>query len=505
MNWAITRNNRPVERSKIPGLTPGQLREETIKAGQAGKRVTAFFGVPPLPGEEAEGWRLYVVMADDERSELWITSALFKQEQNYLSLTPECPAFHKFEREFYETTGIEPLGHPWLKPVRYDHNRFDARQIMENYPFYTMEGEEVHEVAVGPVHAGIIEPGHFRFMCHGERVHHLEIQLGYQHRGVEALLLPWRYPGRPSFNIHLAESIAGDTVIAHATAYIQAVEALARTEISLHAEVIRAVVLEMERIAVHIGDLGAIANDIAYMTGQAVCGATRTIVINTLLSICGSRFGRGMIRPGGTAFDFNAPLIEKIKTNLAEARRRVVQMAETMFSSPGVLARLEKTGTLSKETARSIGIVGMAARASGVSLDIRADHPTGAYKIFPVHKFCLESGDVFSRAYIRYLEILKSIDIIRDLLENIPAGPVITPVPPVLEKDLLVVSMVEGWRGQILHALLSNRAGEICWCKVIDPSFHNWYGLAQAVRENGVSDFPLVNKSFNLSYCGNDL
>jgi Ni,Fe-hydrogenase III large subunit len=180
-------------------------------------------------------------------------------------------------------------------------------------------------------------------------------------------------------------------------------------------------------------------------------------------------------------------------------------MAETMLSSASVLARLEKTGSISKETARSIGMVGMAARASGLSLDIRADHPSGAYKTFPVHKFCMESGDVFARTYIRYIEILKSIDTIMELLENMPAGPILSPVPPMLAKDSLVVSLVEGWRGQILHALLTGREGEIRNCKIIDPSFHNWFGLALAVRENGVSDFPLVNKSFNLSYCGNDL
>jgi Ni,Fe-hydrogenase III large subunit len=518
MKRQITINNRVVARKDIPCLSLSEFRAEMVKAYRQGLRVVSFFGLPtggpgrPLGERNAGAVLLYAVLADDDSSTLAITSTLFKERQGYPSITVDCPPFHIFEREFYEEFGILPENHPWLKPVRYDFRRSDLSQTMANYPFFSMIGDEIHEVAVGPVHAGIIEPGHFRFMCHGERVHHLEIQLGYQHRGVEALFEQSGADGTTKqnpFRIHLAESIAGDTVIAHASACAQAAESLCNIEISRRAAAIRAIALELERIAVHIGDLGAIANDIAYLTGNAVFGAIRTLVINTSLAICGSRFGRGLIRVGGVRFDIPGPLQVKMKETLEKVRQDVLLMGETMFSSPNVLARLEKTGIIDKDKARETGMVGMAARASGIPLDIRADHPFGIYKSVPIHKFTMESGDVFARAYIRYIEIQKSIDFIMELLENLPEGEIMQTLKdsPALSPsgDRFVVSLTEGWRGEIAHIIITDAEGHIERYKIKDPSFNNWFGLAQAVRENGVSDFPLVNKSFNLSYCGNDL
>lgn len=512
VNWVVTRNTRLVNRKNIPTLPVLQFRDELINACQNGQRPVAFFHVPVTRlhhdhSHQSGDILLYAVTAADERSELRVYATQFSQEKKeYPAITPDCTSFHMFERELYEKTGINPLGHPWLKPVRYDFLRFDPGQTMDNYPFYQMAGEEVHEVAVGPVHAGIIEPGHFRFMCHGERVHHLEIQLGYQHRGVEALLESTITGKGPGAGIYLGESIAGDTVIGHATAYAQAMEALANIEISSLASTIRAIALEIERIAIHIGDLGAIANDIAYLTANAVCGANRTLIINSLLSICGSRFGHGLIRVGGVGFSIDQEKIDKIRKAFSLVRERIELMGETMFSSASVLARLEKAGIIDQATAQNIGLVGMAARASGVSLDIRTDHPVGAYKKLPVHKYCLDTGDVFARSYIRFIEIQKSFDLVSEMLDNLPANKNLkTSIPNTLEKDSLVVSMTEGWRGEIVHVAVTDANGTMARYKIKDPSFNNWYGLALAVRENGISDFPLVNKSFNLSYCGNDL
>ncbi len=515
MNRQITINNRAVARKDIPCLSLSDFRTEMVNAYQQGLRVVSFFGLPtsgsgrPSGEKNAGAVLLYAVLADDDSSMLSITSTLFKEKQGYPSIAVDCPPFHIFEREFYEEFGVRPENHPWLKPVRYDFRRSDLSQTMANYPFFTMAGDEIHEVAVGPVHAGIIEPGHFRFMCHGERVHHLEIQLGYQHRGVESLFEQRGTAKQNPFPIHLAESIVGDTVIAHASACAQAAESLCNIEISRRAVAIRAIALELERIAVHIGDLGAIANDIAYLTGNAIFGAIRTLVINTTLAICGSRFGRGLIRVGGVRFDIPGPLQARMKETLEKVRHDILLMGETMFSSPNVLARLEKTGIIDKNKARETGMVGMAARASGIPLDIRADHPFGIYKSVPIHKFTMESGDVFARTYIRYIEIQKSIDFIMELLDNLPEGELMQTAKdapaPTPSGDSFVVSLTEGWRGEIAHVIITGAEGHIEWYKIKDPSFNNWFGLAQAVRENGVSDFPLVNKSFNLSYCGNDL
>ncbi len=545
MKWIISNNNKVINLNEIPVFDINELRNELIhifKMSNQGesKRVIGFFGC-----NELNAIRLYVILADDAKSELLISSACFKEEKSYPSITKNIPAFHMFEREFYEEFGIEPIDHPWLKPVRYSKNRFDKTQNIENYPFFKMEGDEVHEVAVGPIHAGIIEPGHFRFMCNGEKVYHLEIQLGYQHRNIEQLFVdnnkmqsiddqnkenlikPTGEPGGKAavaspkktntpplregqgwVKSHLAESIAGDTVIGHSTAYANAIEALLNIEISNKASLIRAVALELERIAVHIGDLGAIANDIAYLMGNAVFGATRTLVINTLLSICGSRFGRGLIRVGGVTCDIDSELISKISDMLDKVSVDVERMTNTMFSSASVLSRLEKTGTISKEKAREIGLVGMTARASGLTLDARVDYPWGNYKNLSSDKELVDSGDVYARAYIRNKEINQSITIIRDLLCKISIADndiLLMKSSNLLPKNSMVVSIVEGWRGEIVHSVLTDDDGKICKYKIKDPSFNNWYGLALAVRNNGISDFPLCNKSFNLSYCGNDL
>ena len=496
MKWINTKNNRPVRIKDIPEMAMEDLRAQIIKTCRDGARVISFFGMP-------RGYRtaVYAVLADDEASRLYLASALVENHRRYPSITPEVPQFHIFERELYEDTGIMPEGHPWLKGVRFGHERANRESTMERYPFFTMQGEEVHEVAVGPIHAGVIEPGHFRFMCQGEDVHHLEIQLGYQHRGVEALMVKnFRRSG-----IHLAESIAGDTVIGHACAYAGAIESLTGVEISRRAQSIRAIALEMERAAIHIGDLGAIANDVAYLLGNAVFGVTRTLVINTLLALTGSRFGRGLVREGGVVFDFTPELIKEFIEKLAKVYHDVNLMGEAMFEMASVLARLDHTGAVDPAAARDMGLVGPAGRASGVDLDVRADHPFGIYRFYPVHKRTMGSGDVFARAYMRYIEIKQSIDFILEQLDSLADD------RPLLQKagkpapDSFAVSMTEGWRGEIVHCAITGRKNEIVKYKIKDPSFQNWYGLAYAVRNNGISDFPLCNKSFNLSYCGNDL
>ena len=496
MNWTRTKNNRPVALKDIPDIPVEVLCEQIIGHFSAGSRVVNFFGHPT-----EGGIRVFAVLADDDTTTLYISSTRLEAGENYPSITPMVPPLHIFERELYEATGILPAGHPWLKGVRFGFNRADRSSTMERYPFFTMTGDEVHEVAVGPIHAGIIEPGHFRFMCQGEDVHHLEIQLGYQHRGMESLMAKdYRHSG-----IHLAESIAGDTVIGHATAYANAMEALSGEEISRRAQSIRAIALEMERAAIHIGDLGAIANDIAYLIGNAVFGATRTLVINALLALCGSRFGRGLIREGGVVFDFNDALINEFKEKLAKVYRDVERMAEAMFNSASVLARLDHTGIVYPETAKNLGLTGPAGRASGISLDVRSDHPFGIYRYFPIYKRTMHNGDVFARAYIRYIEILQSLDFILEQLYNLPEDePLMTPLKG-QAPDSFVVSMVEGWRGEIVHCAITDSQGNMAQYKIKDPSLQNWFGLAMAVRNNGISDFPLCNKSFNLSYCGNDL
>lgn len=490
MKWTTTKNNQIIKIKDIPVVDIQEFREEIIAQCKAHKRVIGFWGC-----DEKDKIKLYVVLADDAAHDLLVSSSYIAKGQTYSSITQKISAFHMFEREFYEDYGIEPVGHPWLKPVRHG---------ISNYPFFKMEGDEVHEVAVGPIHAGIIEPGHFRFMCNGEKIYHLEIQLGYQHRNIEKLLVQ----NNSRFNSTLIESVAGDTVIGHVTAYAKAMETLSDCNTSQRAEIIRAIALELERIAVHIGDLSAISNDIAYLVGNAIFGATRTLVINTLLSICGSRFGRGLINTGGVYFDITEELTEKIIITLNKVRKDVERMSETMFTTPSVLSRLEKAGIVSRNSALEIGMVGLAARASGIPLDARVDHPWGWYKNIFLKKESISSCDVFARSYLRYVEIKQSINIVLELLDKLPTyktDELLVSSKKTFNEDSMTVSIVEGWRGEIVHAVLTDEKGHIFRYKIKDPSFNNWYGLALAAKNNGISDFPVCNKSFNLSYCGNDL
>ncbi|MFH1197071.1 MAG: NADH-quinone oxidoreductase subunit C [bacterium] len=495
MNWIEFKNLQLVSLNDIPRLSIDELRMDIIREIKSGKRLVQFFGK-----RESDSVRLISIIADDNASRLFVASTTFTNEKEYESITKEAPQAHMFEREFYEQFGIKPVGHPWLKPVRKGIVGINSRE--SQYEFFSMAGEDVHEVGVGPVHAGIIEPGHFRFSCHGEKVHHLEIELGFQHRGVEELFV--RNSGNMVYLTKLSESIAGDTVIGHAGAFARAVESLAGVIASRKVKTIRSVMLELERIGIHLGDLSALSNDVAYLTGNNVFGAMRTLVINTSMSICGNRFGRGIIAPGGVNFDISPELKKKILSTLNQLLDDVSLAGDVLFASASVMERFEKTGIVNQETAASIGMVGPAARASGVSIDVRSDHPFDAYEFLPVHKLTLNVGDVFNRAYIRLVEIQQSIRIINDLLNNNYDGELSKPISS-LHENSLVVSLAEGWRGEIAHVVSTDGNGKIAHVKIKDPSFHNWFGLALALREEDISDFPLCNKSFNLSYCGFDL
>ena len=486
MNWITLENNQKINALEIPTIS---IEEIKVDFGKFGYRVIGFFGK-----QEFENIRLYVVLADDKTAKIYVTSTLFnKEDKSYESFSSIYPQFHNFEREFYEEFGIKPINHPWLKPLR---------KNQDNYPFFEMQGDEVHQVAVGPIHAGVIEPGHFRFMCHGEKVYDLEIMLGYQNRGVEDMLLKCS-----TYNNRLAESICGDSVIAYNMAYSQLMESLSETTIPKRAEIIRRIALEMERIAIHIGDMGAIAGDIAYQMGASIYGVTRTLVINTMLEISGSRFGRGLINVGGVNFDIDRNLSKQILSILKEVSKTVDRTTKVMLNSPTVISRLERTGVVSTETALALGAVGMAARASGVNIDSRFDMKDSWYTSLDIIKPFKAFGDVYSRFKLRYKEIKQSVKIVKNLLQILPDynDNIIFPANNKLIENSFAISIVEGWRGEVVHIALTGSSGELLKYKIKDASFNNWYMLSMAVRNNGISDFPLCNKSFNLSYCGNDL
>lgn len=421
------------------------------------------------------------------------------------SLTPDCPAMHIFEREIHENHGVKFEGHPWLKPVRYPYDRADRLSVMDNYPFYEIESEELHEVGVGPVHAGVIEPGHFRFICNGEKVLHLEIQLGYQHRGIEKLIVD---RGDALQRCLLAENIAGDTAVGHGLAHAQLIESLAGIEVCEALQIERCIALEMERIAVHIGDTAALSGDVAYQLGQVTCEALRTMVINTTQYWCGNRFGKGLVRPGGSNYPLTDETADEILKVLGEVEGRYEKVTGCIYTLPSVLGRFEDIGTVTRQQAENIGAVGMAARSCGIVRDIRRTHPFQYYRNFELNPVTLETGDVLARGMLRALEVKASAGMIRALIGSWRKSGKSVGRPIYnykLRPGSFATSLTEGWRGEICHTAVTDSEGKILHYKIKDPSQHNWMALALAVRNQEISDFPVCNKSFNLSYCGHDL
>ena len=486
------RNARSFPLADLPRLRMEAFRPWVCRSVDQGRRLAGLFLL------QLESPLLVAVLADEGDRTLQVASAPVGDA--YPALTPHCLQAHLFEREIYERHGVLPQEHPWLKPVRFPRDSRHPQRIVGRMDFFSVEGEEVHEVAVGPVHAGVIEPGHFRFQCHGERVFHLEISLGYQHRGVEEELLRSPWDRRP----HLVETLAGDSTAGHALAYAQALEALAGREPSPRGEALRRLALELERLACHTGDLGALAGDVGFLPTSSACGRLRGVLLNLTGALCGNRFSRGLVVPGGAGQDLEPPRIGPFLETLERTRREVGDSVNLLWETPSVMGRFEGTGVLTKDLATALGLVGPAARASGLPRDVRAQFPAGLDESCPTVPQTAPTGDVLGRAQVRWKELQQSFLRVRALAETLPPGPAAAPWEPNLAPSHGVVSLVEGWRGEICHLATTDPRGELAVYRMVDPSFHNWFGLAQALRGEGISDFPLCNKSFNLSYCGFD-
>jgi Ni,Fe-hydrogenase III large subunit len=495
---------RALPLDEIPLLSEADFQNAILFGVARGWRVASLFGVLG----NGRAIQLFVILADDEENHLY-AGRMPVEGDGFASLTPRCPQVHLFEREIAEQFGLVPRDHPWLNPVRYHHSwtgkdawhRDPSVPILPGvHQFYRVEGDQVHEVSVGPVHAGIIEPGHFRFQCHGEQVFHLEIALGFQHRGIEKSLI-----GGPDRRTrHFMETLAGDTTVAHTTNYSQILESLSGTHPSARAQILRGIALELERLANHVGDLGALSGDTGFLPTASFCGRIRGDFLNLTALLCGNRFGRDFIVPGGVGFEVDEQRARELLKRLAVAETEATSAINLLWENQSVMARFENIGRLSQASARELGIVGPAARATGLARDVRFNQPSGIFRLAQIPVSTFESGDVFARAYVRWLEIQQSLDFIRDQLGTLPPGDAVHPLGR-LEPASLAVALNEGWRGEVCHTAITDEQGRLARYKVVDPSFHNWYALAFAMRNQEISDFPLCNKSFNLSYCGHDL
>ncbi len=499
MSYITVRNNETIPISSIPELDYSVFLElnvfSLIKA--AGSHCVSYFGV-----SHSGKIRLFCCIANDDMHIIQISSSIVDTNYPLPSFSKQNLVFEKFEREIHENFGVAYTDHPWLKPVRFPFNRFNKSMTVADYPFFKIESEELHEVGVGPIHAGIIEPGHFRFICNGEQILHLEIQLGYQHRGIEQLFLEKK---KLLQRITLAENIAGDSVVAHTVAFVNLWESLCNYHPGRDLQLARTIALELERIAVHTGDLSAMCTDVAYQLGSAVYGRLRTPVINYFQKWCGNRLAKGLIRVGKNNYPFTAELVWELTNLLNEFEKDFEEISKELFNLPSTLARFEKTGVVTAEQAAMIGAVGMSARMSGIKRDIRHSHPHDLYPELLHQPLIRRQGDVYARARMRKKEINQSIEYIRGLIQNIPQSKqkvvhFSNPAP-----DSFTISLMEGWRGEICHCAITDDNGELIHYKIKDPSFHNWLALALSVRNNEISDFPICNKSFDLSYCGHDL
>jgi len=473
---------------------------------------------------------LVLMVANDRRAErdLFEVHYLFANDQEnwFVHATKEIPANDanfdsmatfslpsaKMEREIRDQFGIEATGHP--NPIRlvrhsfWPENFYPLRKdaiVPENfvgkgmpYPFLPVEGEGVYEIPVGPVHAGIIEPGHFRFSVVGETIINMQLHLYFTHKGVEKL-----FEGKtPAEGVELAERISGDTTIGHSLAYCQAVESLAGCEIPERASYIRVILLEMERIYNHIADFGAICNDTGFAFAHSQCFRIRERLLRLNKRLTGNRLLRAGVVPGGVGHDLPPDL------NLADELNSILtdfnEVVEISLGNTMLMDRLEGTGRLTLKTAMDHGVLGFIARASGIDVDVRRNHPFAAYPWLKFEVPVLETGDVLARTLIRVNEVRQSMSLIQQALEKIPEGQITSQVEK-LPAWQPAFGMVEGWRGAILHWIMADQEGKLYRVKVKDPSFNNWPALPFALLKNIVPDFPLCNKSFNQSYSGNDL
>lgn len=463
---------------------------------------------------EASAFTLFYAFRKRGFSEIFVFLRPVEKEATSIAVT--FPSACWYEREIRDGFGLDfpdafdkrrlflheayPEGfHPLLKSFKNGKIR-TIESPQENYPFRQLEGEGVHQVPVGPVHAGIIEPGHFRFSVIGEPIFNLEIRMFYKHRGVEKLA-----EGKnPAACLPIAESISGDESAANAVAFCTAVEKLAGLRVPERAEYLRAVLLELERMHSHLGDLGGMATDVGFARITSPFQILREELFRQNESLTGSRFLKGAVEIGGLKQDIPGKLLEKLATYLESFEPRFEKAFETAMSSSSLIDRFATTGVIKKALVAPLNLTGPIARASGAAYDVRTSQPYGIYEKRPPERTVLSTGDVLSRFKVKAAEILASATLIRKLVSETLDGPVLCPSPGSGIPDGFALSMVEAPRGQTLHWVYVKN-GLVERYKVRTASFCNWKAIEHAVIGNIVPDFPVINKSLNLSYAGTDL
>ncbi len=488
----------------------GQMLAVAKLAQEQGARLVALWVADER--DRARGFVVRVVYEDADGLTL-VEHAVPDASSRYPDLAPLFPATSRMQRAAFDLTGVAAEAddvRPWLWLASWPIDRFPLQRDFEasptwkpgeeNYPFVRVEGDGVHEIPVGPVHAGIIEPGHFRFQVVGEKVLRLEERLGYVHKGIEK-----RFESMTLADGHrLAGRVCGDSTVAYAWAYAQALEAIAGVSPPARAASLRALALERERVANHLGDLGYLGNDAGFAFGLAQFSRLREDVLRANAKAFGHRLAMDFVVPGGVAHAPDTAALAAIRDQCVLLDREVRVLREIYDEHAGLQDRFRQCGRVTPELAAQLGLTGLAGRASGQAHDLRCDLPVAPYDVLAPRKCGRTDGDVAARVLVRFDEIAESLRLTRALLDALPDGDTLVPVPAAAS-GRLGLGCVEGWRGPVLVALEAGPDGGIRRCHPHDPSWQNWPVLEHAVIGNIVPDFPLINKSFNLSYSGHDL
>ncbi len=433
---------------------------------------------------------------------------------HYSSLTPLIPQAHWFERALKDLFGITPAGHPRLKsnfvpeafeatlaPLRSAGDRGKlAGEPPRDFRFLRVGGEGVYEVPVGPIHAGVIEPAHFRLSCLGEFICNLELRLGFLHRGVERRLTEVSWPNAR----FVAEAASSDTAAGNALAHAIAMESLLEVEVSPRARHLRTLALEVERIAMHIADIGGLGVDLGFLGVAAGLSRLRGAAVGLADLLSGSRFMRGYICPGGVTLAEGGRL-SQLRAQAQKLRRDVRGFVQMFLDNASVQERLTDTGKVSRGLARDFGLVGVAARASGIAYDARQHFLHGDYPPLAPAPAVERGGDALDRTRVRARELETSFSILEAVLDEEFAGECAVALPQALPANEAACGIVEAFRGELIHLIFTDARGRISRYAIKDPSFNNWTGMAIAARNNLIADFPVANKSFALSYSGHDL
>lgn len=420
-----------------------------------------------------------------------------------------------YEREIHTFFGLKPEGHPQQQriilhdnwpvdtfPLRKDFpwNKRPAVVSSQQYHFEVVKGEGIYELPVGPIHAGIIEPGHFRFSLAGEEIVALEPQLGYVHKGIEKLFenLPQEE------TVKLSERVSGDTSYGHSLAFCQAMEVLSNKQVPQRAKYLRVVYAELERLANHFNDIGFIMMDTAFTFGGSQGTRLKEVIMQINQRLTGSRFLRGVNVIGGVTADISIQQKEALLTDLYIITKDFTQVIEVANDSTSMINRLQGAGVLAKQIGIDHGIIGVPARAMGLAKDARVDYPYAAYAALKVPVALEHTSDVLARFNVRVEETYTSLRIIKEALEKLPEGSIVSAQKTTIKKNSKAIGIVEGWRGDIVYVVVSDNQGKIARVVARDPSYLNWSVVPYAVVGNPVPEFPLINKSFNLSYSGDD-